>query len=59
MWRPTDSWINPYTKVEDIGRVIIDRYKGVTITKDEYILLATTIFRQLIDLLINIDPKSK
>jgi len=46
-------------RAEDIARVIIDRYRGTTITKDEYILLVATILRQLIDLLVNINPRSE
>ena len=47
------------SRVERVGRVLIDTYKGTTMTKTEYILLVTTVLRQLVELLLCVDPNKK
>lgn len=42
------------TRVDIIRRVIISNYKGVSITKDEYIQLVNTTMRLLSELIENI-----
>lgn len=47
------------SRVEMVGRALINAYRGTTITKTEYILLVTTVLRQLVELLMCVDPDKK